>query len=55
MNASFRIGQRVVYDAGGPNHEHGEVTGISEQYVQVRYDGDQHSKATRREDLEAIT
>lgn len=41
-----RIGARVVYTAPHGACEHGTVTSVGTSYVFVRYDGDQHSKAT---------
>ena len=44
------IGGRVIYQA----REKGTITGYNDHYVFVRYDGQSHSKATRREDLEEL-
>ncbi len=42
------VGSGVVYV---PSREDGVITGVSTQYVFVRYSGDRHSKATLPEDL----
>lgn len=49
--ARRNIGSGVVYC---PNHgprEDGVITGVSTQYVFVRYTGDNHSKSTDAGDL----
>lgn len=52
-DARLNIGRRVTYH-GGHRPERGVITSVGpgwNGYVFVRYDGDQHSKATRPEDL----
>ena len=45
------IGRKVVYrDWDGP--EDGVITGVTLEFVMVRYGNDQWSKAARHEDLE---
>lgn len=47
------IGRRVAYTSfvGSPP-EFGVITSFNPDYVFVKYDGDAHSKATLRENLE---
>jgi hypothetical protein len=54
--ARDHVGHGVVYRAphvgyGDPGPEQGEITSVGQQYVFVRYAGDQHSKATVPEAL----
>ena len=50
--AEIDAGARVAYTAyPGATPEFGTITSTNHQFVFVRYDGDNGSKATRREDL----
>lgn len=46
------IGKIVYYKQGTQEYEFGIITSFNDSYIFVMYDGDIHSKATRREDLE---
>lgn len=46
------IGKSVVYIVALRKYEYGIITSFNNQYVFVKYTGDNYSKATRREDLE---
>ena len=46
------IGRNVYYKKRTPEYEFGVITSFNSSYVFVRYDGGNHSQATRREDLE---
>ena len=54
--ARANVGRGVIYTAydGAPS-EQGVITSANDNYVFVRYDGDQQSKATRPEDLRWMT
>lgn len=41
----------LFVDADHPDCEEGVITGLNERFVFVRYGSDQHSKATRPDDL----
>lgn len=45
------IGRRVVYTPIRGPKEYGVITAFNLWTVHVRYEGDNHSKATSREDL----
>lgn len=40
------IDRPVTYHPGHGDDEHGHITSVGDRYVFVRYQGDQHSKAT---------
>jgi hypothetical protein len=46
------IGRGVVYHPTPTSVEQGVITGVSAAYVFVRYDGDQHAKATAPDQLD---
>lgn len=48
------IGKRVKYIAKHLAVECGTITSVNDFYVFVRYDGDNHSKATKHENLEWV-
>lgn len=50
------VGRRVRYYSRNPNvpPEDGVITSMNNKYVFVRFDGDKHSKACLRIDLEYI-
>lgn len=49
-------GRGVVYEPySGAQAEDGVITSFNDVFVFVRYAGDQHSKATRREDLKWLS
>ena len=51
-DARNRIGDGVVYHAGGPAPEDGVITSVNDTYVFVRYRGDFGSKATHPAQLD---
>ena len=59
---SSDIGRSVIYKHSHHNGkmevysviEQGVITSFNESYVFVRYDGHQHTQATRREDLQWV-
>lgn len=51
--ARDHVGDRVLYRAHGDLAEEGVITGVG-GLVHVRYDGDQHAKATYPGDLELV-
>lgn len=55
MSNEFHVGQGVVYHAyPGAKPEDGTITSMNAEYVFVRYAGDDHSKATRRVNLQPL-
>ena len=49
------IGAGVVYEPKHGPRQDGVITAVSRQYVFVRYRGDDHSMATRPQDLTLAT